>query len=129
MIKEGWVYFILAAGRELRSESYVKIGWTGTCPWSRMNNIDTSSPLPLRLIALVPGSQKVERDYHKVFAELRHHNEWFRWETSLIEFVNRYPDPDRVEFHRTVARGVYSAGCPECHQIYIASRPKRRSLS
>lgn len=121
----GWIYFILARG----VESFVKIGYSSFCPWARMSGLGAGCPFPMTLIAIIPGSQKTERSFHRAFDNLRVRGEWFRWEGDLIEFVNRQPAPDSSSFHKNEAKGRYCAGCADCHRIYLATRPKRRSLS
>lgn len=124
-MKEGWIYFILADG----AESFVKIGFSSFCPWARMAGLETGCPLKLKIIGLVRGNQRLEREYHAAFSSLHHRGEWFRWSGILIEYLNTLEEPNSIYFHKTESRGRYCAGCAECHKIYLANAPRRRSLS
>lgn len=124
----GHVYFMLANGYTNTSESFVKIGWSSVCPWARMKTIETTCPLPISLIAIVPGKKSDEFAFHRTFGHLRMRGEWFAWKDDLIEFVNTLPEPDRVTFHRAMMVGHYNAGCADCHRRWLIDRPKRRCL-
>jgi hypothetical protein len=65
------VYFI--GGKE----GPVKIG-VSLNPGQRLENLQTASPEPLDLLAVVPGGLQLERAYHEAFAHLRIRGEWFR---------------------------------------------------
>jgi hypothetical protein len=56
-------------------------------PHSRAARISATSPCPVRLIAIFAGGYPDERELHRRFAEHRSHNEWFRMEGEVIEFV------------------------------------------
>lgn len=64
----------------------VKIGCSAN-PVSRAKTISTHSPLPTRLVAAVPGIWADERALHERFADYMTHNEWFRCEGPVAEFV------------------------------------------
>lgn len=66
------VYFIYAAAANL-----VKIGTTGGNAESRMRQIETMSPVALRVIGSIPGDHKAEKELHKQFKKYRRHGEWF----------------------------------------------------
>ncbi len=62
------------------------------------------SPVPLRLLAFVPGGKVAEGYVCKLFADLRLRGPWFDVNDSLLEFIataaqlNRIPDcPDEVD--------------------------------
>ncbi len=67
-------------------ENAVKIGVTDDV-LSRMKALQTASPLPLRLLAVMPGDQETEYDLHRAFAALRISGEWFRFEGPLKRLV------------------------------------------
>ena len=75
-----FVYFV-ASG-----ENAVKIGVTDDV-LDRMKALETASPLPLTLLAVMPGDQETEYDLHRAFAALRISGEWFRFEGPLKRLV------------------------------------------
>lgn len=74
------VYFVEAVGLDL-----IKIGYASNVPL-RIRSIETSCPVPVRLLGTFPGGPEMERHFHKEFATHRSHREWFR----------RSPDMDRL---------------------------------
>lgn len=46
--------------------------------------IQPHSPVPLRLLALVPGTETDERCLRRMFHHLRLHGEWFRAGSDLL---------------------------------------------
>lgn len=65
----------------------VKIGVSRN-PKSREVLINRHSPIPARLISFWPGDGRDEHALHRRFAGQRSHNEWFRLEGPLSEFVD-----------------------------------------
>jgi hypothetical protein len=65
----GFVYFI--QGGDL-----VKIGYT-TNIRQRLYDLQTSAPIDLVLLGLIPGTRALEKEYHKRFAAHRVRGEWF----------------------------------------------------
>jgi hypothetical protein len=65
------VYFIEGPGRA------VKIG-TARDLRKRVACLQTGSPVRLRVLATVSGGSKLEREYHRRFAEHALHGEWFK---------------------------------------------------
>lgn len=78
----GFVYFI-DDGR-----GAIKIGWAKD-PSVRLAQLQTGSPVRLRLLGIVPGVKSLERDVHRRFGGLRLHGEWFKQSPSLLEFIER----------------------------------------
>jgi len=66
------VYFFEAVGLDL-----VKIG-TSTNPHGRLADLESSSPVPLRLLRTIAGGVPLERDLHHRFRAHRVRGEWFR---------------------------------------------------
>jgi hypothetical protein len=64
----------------------IKIG-TSTIPEQRLKTLHHSSPVPLRILALVEGDRWVEKDYHDRFAEHRRHGEWFDRAPELMREI------------------------------------------
>jgi hypothetical protein len=82
------VYFVAGA----RS---VKIGHS-VFPEARLQQLQTGSPVALRLLGTVPGGVAEERALHERFASLRTHGEWFRCEGDLANFLREtFPESAR----------------------------------
>lgn len=79
-VRSGVVYFI-------QSGSHLKIGFT-TKLGVRLNDLAIASPAPLRVLHQEPGTIADEHAYHKRFAALRVHREWFRNEGDLATFLS-----------------------------------------
>lgn len=75
------VYFIECVGIPA-----VKIGWT-TNIRKRLGSHQISCPLPLRVVATVPGGEEREREFHCQFKSLHMHGEWFRLADELKEYL------------------------------------------
>lgn len=76
------VYFIEAVGVGL-----VKIGFTDGDPTTRLKQLQTGSPHPLRLKGAVTGDARQERAFHDRFKHLREGGEWFRLTMELEVFI------------------------------------------
>ena len=61
----------------------MKIGFT-TSIQHRIQSLQVSSPFKLKLIASIPGSQRLEKKLHKEFSHLRLSGEWFKWDASIL---------------------------------------------
>lgn len=70
---EGFIYLIRAIGT-----NRYKIGFAVNVE-QRLKRIQTSSPFPLFLIKVVPGTPKKEAQLHKMYAHCRVHGEWFEF--------------------------------------------------
>lgn len=87
-----WIYFVGGSGK-------VKIGITVGVPTRRLRGLQANSPVPLELLAVMPGHPADEERLHKQFSEFRSHGEWFDSVlpiTGLIGEINRNcgcPDP------------------------------------
>jgi hypothetical protein len=75
--RQSFVYFI---GGE---NGPVKIGTTGD-PGGRLDMMQIGSPVPLKMLALVPGNEATERRYHRQFEASRLHGEWFERTTEML---------------------------------------------
>lgn len=69
------VYFAESAGR-------VKIGWSKKVG-TRIAQLQTGCPEPIRLLATTPGGLSVERRLHQQFATARVSGEWFELTDEL----------------------------------------------
>lgn len=77
------IYFILAPEAER-----IKIGYSAY-PEKRINQLLTSSPYELEVLAVTPGTQDEERELHRRFAHLRQHREWFTDCEELRNYINQ----------------------------------------
>ena len=77
------IYFLEA------TNGLVKIGYSGNVS-QRVKDISFMSPLPLRLIATLPGDKRQEKLIHSFFR--RSHGEWF------------YPDPRLQRYLGKISR-------------------------
>ena len=75
------VYFIQA-----RNGGPVKIGYSGN-PKKRLYDLSVASFEPLRLVAVVPGDRRDEREVHEQLDHLRIRGEWFRPSEEMREVV------------------------------------------
>ena len=68
---------------EAPASGLVKIG-SSSDPAGRFKTIQAMSPemLEMRIVSPVDG-RELEKSFHKRFAHLRHHGEWFRQEQEL----------------------------------------------
>lgn len=73
------VYFFLGGDK-------IKIGCSDN-PIGRRAEIQLLSPIPLRLLGLLPQGDYLESDIHEQFAHLRCHGEWFRVALDLVAFI------------------------------------------
>lgn len=75
------VYFIQADG-----SGSIKIGYTKHLN-SRVKGLQTSSPVPLKLITSMKGGRSIERALHARFSDLRIRGEWFRPDPELLKYI------------------------------------------
>lgn len=79
-MSDEWTYFVQSV-----DGGPIKIGYTSQHPESRLSNLQTGSPVPLRIIGLLPGNR--EREMHERFKRIRKHGEWFSADKSLLAFI------------------------------------------
>ena len=75
------IYFVQAEDGGL-----IKIGWSIDCE-HRLRDMQIGSPVRLKLLVIVPGNRKRERQLHQHWAHLRAHGEWFRPAPELLESI------------------------------------------
>jgi len=75
------VYFIEAPSIKL-----IKIGRTQDVK-KRISELQVGSPVPLRLLGVVPGDSAMEKQIQDKFKHLRKHGEWFRESVQLLEYI------------------------------------------
>jgi hypothetical protein len=80
----GFVYFIRSPELGL-----VKIGYTAEPPHGRLKALQTGSPSRLEILGAVPATRETEARFHRRFAALRRHGEWFREDERLSRLIRR----------------------------------------
>lgn len=80
--RRGWVYFV-ASG-----ESAIKVG-VARDEKARLKALQIGNPVPLKLLAVVPGDGDTELRLHRAFSDYRISGEWFRLEGPVKELVER----------------------------------------
>lgn len=73
------VYFAGSGGQ-------VKIGWSRKVS-ARLAQLQTGSPIPIKLLGTMPGGRAVERRLHQQFAHLRLAGEWFADDPELLAYI------------------------------------------
>jgi hypothetical protein len=79
---DGWIYFI-------RAGDFVKIGFAREVT-NRLPRLQTGSPVKLELLMAIQGKASLEKDFHRKFAKLRAHGEWFKLEGALSAYLDRF---------------------------------------
>ena len=74
----------------------IKIGCS-SLPERRLKALMTWSPLPLEIVAAIPGGYQLERNIHECFADLHLHREWFKAGERLLVSVERLKSGKPVE--------------------------------
>lgn len=72
----------------------IKIGWTQQPIKARLVCIQNGSPIKLHVLATLPARREKEKLYHRLFAPIRLHGEWFQRHPLLlreIAWINRVP--------------------------------------
>lgn len=77
-----WTYFMGS-----REHGIVKIGRTSELK-SRMMNLRNSSPVPVKLFAVVYGGYEIEPFLHERFKAARKHGEWFEITSEIDDCIN-----------------------------------------
>jgi hypothetical protein len=79
----GWIYFISE-----ENNNRVKIGYSKD-PYKRLKQLQTGNSNKLILLNAIPGSQKEERKWHKLFCHSKINNEWFHLSEEILTFIYR----------------------------------------
>ncbi len=72
-------------------EDRCKIGRTANVE-NRMKSLRNSSPYPLELMLTIPGHGWQEKVWHKAFAHVRRHLEWFELSPDLVKAMDAARD-------------------------------------
>ena len=74
------IYFV-------KQGDYVKIGYTNTFK-RRLNQLQTSSPVKLEVLALIKGDKSDEKNFHDAFKHINANGEWFLYNDEIERFVD-----------------------------------------
>lgn len=80
--REQFVYFVRLAS----DEGPIKIGCSYT-PARRLTDLMCWSPLPLKVLATLPGGFALESKIHRRFAATHSHKEWFQPTPELLSLI------------------------------------------
>lgn len=80
-MNQGYTYFI-----QSECGGPIKVGFTKGRPQQRLMELQTGSPLKLKLVGWMEGNS--EREVHAQLHWARLHGEWFLDDEWLIEFIN-----------------------------------------
>jgi hypothetical protein len=98
----GHVYFV-----QVISSGDIKIGYS-TNIRSRISTLQTSIPEKIKLLGYISGDLGKEKELHKKFRILRLRGEWFRCDSSIIDFLN-----ENNEMMLQTNLGVYVELCED----------------
>lgn len=88
--QNGVVYFIQSLEGGL-----IKIGKAQNLK-KRFANIQSMSPVPLKILAVVAGYHEAEIKLHQRFAHLRSHGEWFHPNKELLDYIRQHGSPHEI---------------------------------
>lgn len=86
----GFIYYIATL-----SEDLVKIGYTAGSVHIRLQELQTGSPVILKIAASHRGTMRDERSLHKRFSEFRQIGEWFTYGQEIREWIKSLPSVGR----------------------------------
>lgn len=112
--QRGCVYFIGAGPRPLR----VKIGYTRGDVTARLRQLQTGSPVELRIVATIDGGPDLEARLHRTFRPLHVRGEWFTVAHKLESLL--FYLEDGTDFDAALHDCILSA-CPPHPSIDRAS--------
>ncbi len=95
----------------LRTDAFLKIGWTGQVPWDRrLHQIRNASPYDVEVLAARPGTLEQEQELHAGAEQWRHKGDWYN---------------DCLEFRIYCDRFFYPVWtCPDCGFDKMPHPPK-----
>ena len=95
------IYFI-------QHENYVKIGYTLE-PKRRVIEIQVSMPTELKVLLIIEGNKKLEKELHSLFVSLKTRGEWFLLDGVIEEYI---------ELNREIdLRYEYGFGVPVTNEL------------
>jgi hypothetical protein len=81
----GVVYFVRPVGML----GPIKIGFSSKDVHARLRQLNAQSPLPVEMVACVPGTKKLEANIHQCLADSHSHFEWFRPTDEVLAFLEK----------------------------------------
>lgn len=78
----GFIYFVQAG-----AYGPIKIGWSASHPTVRLATLQSANHEELRLLSYRAGTQRDERDLHRLLANCRIRGEWFLLDPCTLERV------------------------------------------
>lgn len=84
----GYTYFVVA-----HDVNMVKIGFSAYSIGSRLDTLQTGSPVKLELVCVIEGPRSLEKDLHQRFAEDRSHLEWFHLTEQIQAYMESECEP------------------------------------
>jgi hypothetical protein len=74
----------------VKAGDFIKIGFTKGDVADRMAQLQTGSPVALRLLGIGPGGRYIERGIHDILKSFKAHGEWFRDEPIVRNTVRQF---------------------------------------
>ena len=95
------IYFI-------SQREFIKIGFSDDVD-QRIKELQTASPLELKLVGTMPGAFQTECELHKIFESYRKNGEWFRYTGHLKDCIRALHDAGNP-YEVTNVRSLQKAG-------------------
>lgn len=105
-----WTYFV-----GCREHQLVKIGVT-TQLKNRMSALRNTSPVPIKLFAVVYGWPGIEDHFHEKFKQYRKHGEWFELADEIAECIE---DIKRQDFDKQIPDGLHVSTIEDRVEVMI----------
>ena len=85
--KKNKVYFIRSVNKNEEEYGPIKIGMSNN-PKKRLNSIQTGNPNKLKIVKMISGGRKKEKELHKQFKKSCLNGEWFNPTKELLNLIN-----------------------------------------
>jgi len=81
----------------LRTDAYIKLGWSGQSPWDRrLHQIRNASPYHLEVLAARPGTLEQEQELHAGAKQWKHRGDWYNDCQELRVYCDRFFFPTEL---------------------------------
>lgn len=83
-----------------KNTNLIKIGTVSKDLYFRHKTLEREFSTTLRILGVVNGGLKKEKQLHKKFSHIRTHREWFEPSSDLIGFIkqnSRQPNPEEIK--------------------------------
>jgi len=112
-------------------DEFVKIGYSSNVR-QRMKAIQSTCPVPVRLLGWLSGGQTVETRLHHRFAASRHVGEWFHFTDEIRAFVDNecFHGPAPIVKHLSYRYNLMDYETVEqlVKRLDVESRPNRADI-